>query len=108
MPEAQRGSFVTEHLQREVQQILGLAQPPRTTSYFLELGMDSLMAVEMRNRLLHQFGSGFTIDATAAFDYPTIGSLAEYLAGQTPERAEGEESMPPTADDGSPDLERAG
>ena len=108
LPEAQRGGFVTEHLQREVQEILGLAQPPRATSYFLELGMDSLMAVEMRNRLLRQFGSEFTIDATAAFDYPTIGSLAEYLASQTPEHAEVEESMPPTGDDGSPDLERAG
>ncbi len=43
--------------------------------------MDSLMAVELRNRLLGQFGSAFTINATAVFDYPTIESLAEYLAG---------------------------
>ena len=108
IPPAKRGSFVTEHLQREVQQILGLAQPPRATSYFLELGMDSLMAVEMRNRLLRQFGSGFTIDATAAFDYPTIGSLAEYLASQAPEHSEVDEPMPPTGDHGSSDLGRAG
>ena len=32
-----------------------------------------------------QFGGAFTISATAVFDYPTIGSLAEYLAGQVPE-----------------------
>jgi acyl transferase domain-containing protein/acyl carrier protein len=89
VPEAQRGSFVTEHLQRELQQILGLAQPPAATSRFLELGMDSLMAVELRNRLLGQFGSAFTITATAVFDYPTIGSLAEYLAAQTPELIDG-------------------
>jgi NAD(P)-dependent dehydrogenase (short-subunit alcohol dehydrogenase family)/acyl carrier protein len=85
VPEAQRGSFITEHLQRELQRILGLAQPPAATSRFLELGMDSLMAVELRNRLLGQFGSAFTITATAVFDYPTLGALAEYLAGQTPE-----------------------
>ena len=84
-PEAQRGSFVAEHLQRELQQILGLAQPPAATSRFLELGMDSLMAVELRNRLLRQFGSSFTITATAVFDYPTIGALADHLAEQTPE-----------------------
>jgi hypothetical protein len=30
-------------------------------------------------------GSAFTISATAVFDYPTIGSLAEYLAAQVPE-----------------------
>ena len=50
--------------------------------------MDSLMAVELRNRLLSQFGGVFIIDATAVFDYPTIGTLAEYLAGQTPEHLE--------------------
>jgi hypothetical protein len=43
------------------------------------------MAIELRNRLHSQFGGAFTINATAVFDYPTIGSLAEYLADQTPE-----------------------
>ncbi len=42
------------------------------------------MAVELRNRLHSQFGGAFTISATAVFDYPTIGGLAEYLAGQMP------------------------
>jgi acyl carrier protein len=88
VPKAQRGSFVTEHLQRELRQVLGLAHPPAATSRFLEMGMDSLMAVELRNRLRSQFGSAFTITATAVFDYPTIGSLAEYLASQTPEPVE--------------------
>jgi hypothetical protein len=55
---------------------------------FLELGMDSLMAVELRNRLLGQLGSAFTITATAVVDYPTIGSLAEHLASQVPELVE--------------------
>jgi hypothetical protein len=43
------------------------------------------MAIELRNRLHSQFGGAFTINATAVFDYPTIGSLAEYLADQMPE-----------------------
>jgi short-subunit dehydrogenase/acyl carrier protein len=84
VPEAQRGGFVCEHLQRELQQVLGLAQRPSASSRFLELGMDSLMAVELRNRLIGQFGSAFTITATAVFDYPTIELLADYLAAQTP------------------------
>jgi acyl transferase domain-containing protein/D-arabinose 1-dehydrogenase-like Zn-dependent alcohol dehydrogenase len=88
VPEAQRGAFVTEHLQSELQQILGFAQAPGAASRFLELGMDSLMAVELRNRLLGQFGSAFTINATAVFDYPTIESLAEHLAAQMPEQLE--------------------
>jgi NADPH:quinone reductase-like Zn-dependent oxidoreductase/acyl carrier protein len=85
VPAGQRGAFVTEHLQRELQQILGLAQPPPPESRFLELGMDSLMAVELRNRLLGQFGRAFTISSTVVFDYPTIRALAEYLASQTPD-----------------------
>jgi acyl transferase domain-containing protein/NADPH:quinone reductase-like Zn-dependent oxidoreductase len=85
VPEAQRAGFLTEFLQREVQQFLRLAQPPAATSRFLDLGTDSLMAVELRNRLYGQFGGAFTISATAVFDYPTIGSLAEYLTGQIPE-----------------------
>jgi acyl carrier protein len=85
VPEAQRASFLTEYLQYEVQDFLRLAQPPAATSRFLDLGTDSLMAVELRNRLLPQFGGAVTISATAVFDYPTIGSLAEYLAGQVPE-----------------------
>jgi hypothetical protein len=47
------------------------------------------MAVELRNRLHSQFGGKFTINATAVFDYPTIGGLGEYLAAQLPD-AEGE------------------
>ena len=99
VPAAQRGAFVTEHLQSELQQILGFAQPPGAASRFLELGMDSLMAVELRNRLLGQFGSAFTINATAVFDYPTVESLAEYLAAQMPEHLEGD--APPASGSGS-------
>ncbi len=95
VPEAQRGGFVTEHLQRELQQILGLAQRPVAASRFLELGMDSLMAVELRNRLLGQFGSAFTINTTAVFDYPTIETLAQYLAAQVPEDLAAEPSAVP-------------
>ncbi|MGV0872594.1 SDR family NAD(P)-dependent oxidoreductase [Mycolicibacterium sp. XJ879] len=85
IPAPQRAGFVTEFLQREVQTFLRLAQPPAATSRFLDLGTDSLMAIELRNRLHSQFGDAFTIDVTAVFDYPTIGSLAEYLVGQMPD-----------------------
>jgi acyl transferase domain-containing protein len=82
IPVSERATFITEFLQREVQGFLRLAQPPAATSRFLDLGTDSLMAVELRNRLHSQFGGKFTINATAVFDYPTIGGLGEYLAAQ--------------------------
>ncbi|OMC39400.1 polyketide synthase [Mycobacterium sp. GA-1841] len=85
IPVPQRAGFVTEFLQKEVQNFLRLAQPPAATSRFLDLGTDSLMAIELRNRLHSQFGGKFTLNATAVFDYPTIGGLAEYLVGQLPD-----------------------
>nr|WP_110808534.1 type I polyketide synthase [Mycolicibacterium iranicum] len=85
IPIPQRAGFVTEFLQREVQNFLRLASPPAATSRFLDLGTDSLMAIELRNRLHSQFGGKFTINATAVFDYPTIGGLAEHLVSQLPD-----------------------
>ena len=96
IPVAQRAGFVTEFLQREVQNFLRLAQPPAASSRFLDLGTDSLMAIELRNRLHSQFGGKFTINATAVFDYPTIGGLAEYLVAQLPD-AESPTSAPAEA-----------
>ena len=85
LPAAARVNFVTEFLQREVQGFLRLAQPPASTSRFLDLGTDSLMAVELRNRLFGQFGGKFDISPTAVFDYPSIGELAAHLVSQLPD-----------------------
>jgi acyl carrier protein len=104
IPVAQRASFITEFLQREVQGFLRLAQPPAATSRFLDLGTDSLMAVELRNRLHSQFGGAFTINATAVFDYPTIGGLGEYLAAQLPD-AESESDEAAASDPNSESAE---
>jgi acyl carrier protein len=101
IPLAQRASFITEFLQREVQGFLRLAQPPAATSRFLDLGTDSLMAVELRNRLHSQFGGAFTINATAVFDYPTIGGLGEYLAAQLPDS---EPSQAPSSEAEAPEV----
>ncbi|WP_018602684.1 type I polyketide synthase [Mycobacterium sp. 155] len=110
IPVPQRAGFVTEFLQREVQNFLRLAQPPAATSRFLDLGTDSLMAIELRNRLHSQFGGKFTINATAVFDYPTIGGLAEYLVGQLPdaESAEAPDTpeSPEIAESVGPDAPR--
>jgi acyl carrier protein len=48
------------------------------TRPFPELGMDSMMAVELRNALERDLG--FRLSATVAFSYPSIGALAGFLA----------------------------
>lgn len=42
------------------------------------MGLDSLMALELRNRL--EAATGLTLSATLAWNYPTITALAEHLA----------------------------
>ena len=44
-----------------------------------QLGLDSLMALELRNVLAQAFERPFS--ATLLFDYPTIRGLAQYLLG---------------------------
>ena len=102
IPVPQRAGFVTEFLQKEVQNFLRLASPPAATSRFLDLGTDSLMAIELRNRLHTQFGGKFTLNATAVFDYPTIGGLAEYLVAQLPDA---ESTEPSESSDSSESAE---
>jgi acyl carrier protein len=81
-PASRRAHLLEEIVRNEVVKILGLdasrhvdpEQPMR------ELGMDSLMAVELRN------GLALVVDrplpATLLFDHPTIGRLVGYLGGQ--------------------------
>ncbi|KAA0111249.1 type I polyketide synthase [Mycolicibacterium sp. P1-5] len=96
LPVAARAGFITEFLQKEVQGFLRLAQPPAASSRFLDLGTDSLMAVELRNRLFGQFGGKFDISPTAVFDHPTIGELAEHLVSQLPDTEAPAEAEAPT------------
>ena len=45
----------------------------------MDLGLDSLMAVELRDRLASWIGSTTPLPATCMFDYPTIEAIAQYI-----------------------------
>jgi myxalamid-type polyketide synthase MxaE and MxaD len=47
---------------------------------FGAMGLDSLMALELRNRL--ESALGRTLSATLAWNYPTVDALVDYLAGE--------------------------
>ncbi len=69
-------------LQRELQEVMRLPTAPSPAIEFADLGMDSLMAVELRNRMNRALDGEYVVSNTAVFDYPSIMSLAEHLAGE--------------------------
>ncbi len=78
-PASERGSLLVSFLQGEVQAVLRLPSTPDPSVGFFDLGMDSLMAVELRNRLNRAFAGEYTASNTVVFDYPDIASLARHL-----------------------------
>ena len=81
--------LLVSFLQQEVQAVLRLSTAPSPTVGFIELGMDSLMAVELRNRLNRAFSGEITVSNTAVFDYPDIERLANQLADELSHSDEG-------------------
>jgi acyl transferase domain-containing protein/NAD(P)-dependent dehydrogenase (short-subunit alcohol dehydrogenase family)/acyl carrier protein len=58
---------------------------------FTQLGLDSLVAVELKNGLESAFG--LPLPTSLAYDHPTAAQLAEFLNGQlVPEPAEGDDT----------------
>ena len=81
-PAATREEVLASYLQGEVKAVLRLPTTPAPTVGFFDLGMDSLMAVELRNRLNRAFGGTYTASNTVVFDYPDIAALSAHLAGE--------------------------
>lgn len=115
-----RGDLLVRLVRDEVAQVLGAGDPagvPVATGLF-DLGMDSLMAVELRRRLERL--SGLELPSTLTFNYPNVNALAGYLGPKlaVPERdgrpgvgadasgsADGDPqpAVPPQATAGAPD-----
>ena len=78
---SERLNLLVDHIRQEAMQILGFepSQYLDPQQGLFELGMDSLMAVELRGRLEKSVQQPLSL--TMTFDYPTIEAIAGYLAG---------------------------
>ncbi|MCY3660833.1 MAG: SDR family NAD(P)-dependent oxidoreductase [Caldilineaceae bacterium] len=81
-PTAGPKDLLVPFVQQAVQAVLRLPSPPSPTVGFFDLGMDSLMSVELRNRLNRALSGAYVVSNTAVFDYPNVNSLADHLAGE--------------------------
>ena len=80
--EAERRRVALRFVCEEVAAVLGhsSAEAIQAERAFKELGFDSLLAVELRNRM--NAASGLRLPATLVFDYPSPLALAEHLTGE--------------------------
>jgi acyl carrier protein len=86
-------------LRAAVAKIVGVKDPATLDPHqgLFEMGMDSLMSVELKTQLERQVGRA--LPSTLTFNYPTIHDLAGYLAAEvlTVKEPAGEKIAPPAA-----------
>ncbi|HET7505758.1 MAG TPA: beta-ketoacyl reductase, partial [Kofleriaceae bacterium] len=78
LPAAERRGALEHHLRDHAARVLGL--PPARVALrepLGNLGFDSLMTLELRNRI--EVSLGLKLSATVVWNYPTVTALAEYL-----------------------------
>jgi hypothetical protein len=78
---ADRLDLLRDFVRERVVRVLKLPadQPPGRHDRLMDLGFDSLMAVQLRNQLGKGLGLERPLPATLMFDHPTIDALAQHL-----------------------------
>ena len=92
-----RRGILVDFLRRQVQSVLRLPSLPSPEVGFFELGVDSLMAVELRNRVNRGLAGAYVAPNTVVLDHPSVARLAEHLAAQLDGAAKPEAAQPSVA-----------
>jgi len=79
MPAGQRRTALIDYVQMQVAIVLHLKQAKRISpdQGLFDLGIDSLMAMELKNKF--EMDMGRPLRPTLVFDYPTVDKIAGYL-----------------------------
>ena len=83
------GSARQELLHRSISellhQVLGSNDALDADRPLVEMGLDSLMAVELSTGLQEMLGDGFQIAPTMLFDHPSLNAITEFVLSQMPD-----------------------
>jgi acyl carrier protein len=76
-----RHALLLTFVENETRQVLGLSAEDVVDerAALSDMGLDSLMAVELKNRLSRQLTLSRPLPATLVFDYPTTAAITEFL-----------------------------
>lgn len=104
---AAQKELLVKTVQDSLQGILSTPDAPEIDRPLIEMGLDSLMAVEFGTELQQMLGDQFAITPTMLFDHPTIDAIADHVlelivseAGDTP--AEEAKPQGPQPEDAAP------
>lgn len=76
----QRRSLLEDYLSSTVAAVLGTNGTVSPDRGFFDMGMDSLMAVELRSRLERELG--LELPSTLTFNYPSVVALTDMIDGE--------------------------
>nr|CAD89776.1 MelE protein [Melittangium lichenicola] len=82
-PSGRRRGVLLEHVRQVAARVLG-AEPSALAPHqgFFQMGMNSLMSVELKNHLEKSFRH--KLPSTLVFEYPTVDELTNFLAKELP------------------------
>jgi acyl transferase domain-containing protein/SAM-dependent methyltransferase len=103
---SERIDFLRDVVRERVMKVLRLdaARPPARDVRLLDLGFDSLMAVQLRDLLTKELALPKRLPATLLFDHPTIDALAKRLLELITPKAETEAMSQVTAVAATPEV----
>jgi myxalamid-type polyketide synthase MxaE and MxaD len=98
VPQTEREPALRTFLRGELAAVLGMPDAARvpTRQGFFEIGMDSLMTVELAHRL--ESSLGIKLPANLAIDYPNVEALASYLSSRLSAAPPANPPAPPAED----------
>lgn len=78
---SERNTLLKDHVGQLLKEVLGFSASTAIDDNqgFFDMGLDSLLAIELRNKLQDSFSEQYRLSTTLLFSYPTFAKLMHYL-----------------------------